>query len=168
MYHLHLMARVDANNHRGLLLLEILDMLHRNQLLLKDCPCVPDMLDGDKLLSRNADVESVGAVAHMLHRNGLVDELLARDADVEAMAAVAAHDTRGGDGVHGDGVCAEGIHGGRFITAVVCMTVVHVVSLGMVAFLRAMVAFWTVMAAFCDGLVQGGGRGRGGSGIYNP
>lgn len=157
------MARVDANNHRGLLLLEILDMLHRNQLLLKDCPCVPDMLDGDKLLSRNADVESVGAVAHMLHRNGLVDELLARDADVEAMAAVAAHDTRGGDGV-----CAEGIHGGRFITAVVCMTVVHVVSLGMVAFLRAMVAFWMVMVAFCDGLVQGGGRGRGGSGIYNP
>lgn len=103
---------------------------------------MPDMLDGDKLLSRNADVESVDAVA--------------------------AHDTRGGDGVHGDGVCAEGIHGGRFITAVVCMTVVHVVSLGMAAFLRAMVAFWTVMVAFCDGLVQGGGRGRGGSGIYNP
>lgn len=135
-----------------------------------NCPGMPDMLDGDKLL---ADVGSVGAVAHMLHRNRLVDELLSGNTDVEAVAAVAAHHTRGCDGVH-DGSCvyAEGVHGGRSITAVVCMavvcmTVVHVVSLGMVAFLRAMVAFWTVIMAFCDGLVQGE-RGRGGCGIYNP
>lgn len=69
------MARVDANSHRGLLL-DILDVLHRNQLLLKYCPGMPDMLDGDKLLARDADVESVGAVARILHRNRLVDELL--------------------------------------------------------------------------------------------
>lgn len=161
MYHLHLMTRVDANNHCGLLL-DILDMLHWKQLLLKDCPGMPDMLDGDKLLSRDADVESVGAVAHMmLNRNGLVDELLSGDTDVGTVAAVAAHDTRGCDGVRGGScVYAEGVHGGRSMAAVVCMTVVHVVSLGMVAFLGAMVAFWTVIMAFCDGLVQGE-RGRG-------
>lgn len=119
-------------------------------------PGMPDMLDGDKLLlSRDANVESVGAVAHMLYRNRLVDELLSGDTDVDTVAAVAAHHTRCGDGVHGgSSVYSEGIHGGRSITAVVCVTVVHVVSLGMVA-------FWTVIMAFRDGLVQGE-RGRGG------
>jgi len=90
------------------------------------------MLHRDKLLSRDADVGSVSATAcrraallmYMLHRNRLVDQLLPRNSDVDAMAAVAAHHTGGGDSVHGDSVHSNRIRGGRFMTAVVCMTAV--------------------------------------------